>query len=162
MDQSMRSGMEQAAKEMRSKFEDLNRNMEKFRRTYIDPWFHPESEENEAGTRVSICDYGDQYYVGIEVPGVDGNGLRVEATNYELTVEGDTDEKWEMNASKAKVLVNERTTGKISRKLTFSEEIKPEEAKATLKNGVLSVTIPKKNPKTEGKAVSVKVETPLA
>ncbi len=162
MDQSMRSGMEQAAKDLRSKFEDFNRNMEKFRRTYIDPRFHPESEENESGTRVSICDYGDEYYAGIEVPGVNEDGLKVEATNFELTVEGNTDEEWEMNATKAKVLVNERTTGKVYRKLTFAEEIKPEEAKATLKNGVLSVTIPKKNPKTEGKAVTIKVETPLA
>jgi HSP20 family protein len=89
-------------------------------------------------------------------------GLKVEATNFELSVEGDSDEEWEMNATKAKVLVNERTTGKIYRKLTFSEEIKPEEAKATLKNGVLSVTIPKKNPKTAGMTVPIKVEIPLA
>jgi HSP20 family protein len=136
--------------------------MEKFRRTYIDPRFHPETEENEVGTRVSICDYGEEYYAGIEVPGVDVKGLKVEATNFELSVEGDSDEEWEMNATKAKVLVNERTTGKIYRKLTFSEEIKPEEAKATLKNGVLSVTIPKKNPKTAGMTVPIKVEIPLA
>jgi HSP20 family molecular chaperone IbpA len=42
--------------------------------------------------------------------------------------------------------------------MTFSEEVEPSKAKATMKDGVLEVNIPKKKPRPEPKRHRVKVK----
>ena len=147
------------AQELIEKFREA---LDDLKEAYIDPHLKMVStreRDYEAGTKVTICDSGSEYYVGFEVPGVEKEKLKVEATNFTLSVEGEVDYEWENLAETTNVILNERDQKKIHRKVTFSDEVKPEEIKALLKNGVLSVTIPKKVPKIIGEAIPVKVES---
>jgi len=134
---------------------------DEFRTTRIEPLMKKaksQMEDYNYGTKVTICDTGAEYSISVEVPGVDKETLKVEATNFGLNVEGKSDESWEKLTESTNILLNERDTSEIHRKLTFPEEIKSAETTATLKNGILYVTLPKKNPRVVGEAIPVQVQ----
>ena len=133
---------------------------DEFRTTHIEPLMRKAKshmEDYTYGTKVTICDTGAEYSIAVEVPGVDKETLKVEATNFGLNIEGKSDDSWEKITESTNILLNERDTSEIQRKLTFPEEIKSAETTATLKNGVLYVTLPKKNPRVVGEAIPVKI-----
>lgn len=84
-----------------------------------------------------VIDQNDAYEVVAELPGVDKTDLRLHATDgtLEIKTEGGT---------------------KFFKVVTFDVPVKPETAKATYKNGVLSVTIKKKE--TEKKRTAIPLE----
>ncbi len=134
---------------------------DEFRMTHIEPLMRKAKshmEDYTYGTKVTICDTGAEYNIAVEVPGVDRDTLKVEATNFGLNVEGRSDDSWEKITESTNILLNERDTSEIQRKLTFPDEIKSDASTATLKNGVLYVTLPKKNPRVIGDAIPIKVE----
>jgi HSP20 family protein len=139
----------------------LGEAFEEFKTAYLLPMMKKAKtvKEYEYGTKVTICDTGPEYSIAVEVPGVEKDTLKVEATNFSLSVEGKSDETWEKKTESTNVLLNERDTSEIQRKLTFPEEVKSAEASATLKNGVLYVTLPKKNPHVVGEAIPIRVES---
>ncbi len=84
-----------------------------------------------------VIDQNDAYEVVAELPGVDKEDLRLHATDgtLEIKTEGGT---------------------KFFKVVTFETPVKPETAKATYKNGVLSVTIKKKE--NEKKRTAIPLE----
>jgi len=84
-----------------------------------------------------VIDQNDAYEVVAELPGVDKEDLRLHATDgtLEIKTEGGT---------------------KFFNVVTFETPVKPETAKATYKNGVLSVTIKKKE--NEKKRTAIPLE----
>ncbi len=75
-----------------------------------------------------------------ELPGFDKNDLEVVYEKDRLILRGNR--KLEMNSMK--VYLKERFQGKFERQFVVSEELNPSEFKASYKDGILSVSIPKK------------------
>ncbi|MBK5190353.1 MAG: Hsp20/alpha crystallin family protein [Methanosarcinales archaeon] len=101
---------------------------------------HMRLEPSPGGEReplIDVIDQNDAYEVVAELPGVEKEDLRLHATDdsLEIKTEGGT---------------------KFFRVLTFETPVKPETAKATYKNGVLSVRLKKKE--NEKKRTTIPLE----
>ncbi len=90
---------------------------------------------------VNITEDADAYYVSAELPGVKSADLDLNVTANQLTVAGERTISEE--AADARYHRREREAGRFSRAVALPGDIDPEQVKARLVDGVLSVTIAK-------------------
>lgn len=91
----------------------------------------------------------EAYMVSVDLPGLTKKDVQVSYQDHRLTISGER--KGETKEEKKDYIRQERYVGKFTRSFTLPTEIKEDKIKATFKEGVLSVTIPKveaKKPKT--------------
>lgn len=94
--------------------------------------------------------------VRADVPGMSRNDLTIEITDGQLVLRGER--KHEKEEKKEGYYRAERTYGTFYRTLPLPDGVKVEEAKATIKDGVLEVTIPA--PKIEETKRTLTIEEP--
>ncbi len=82
----------------------------------------------------------DNYYVSAEIPGVDEKNLDITVASDSLTITGERAIDTEADVSYHR---RERIAGKFSRVITLNNRINSDKVEASLKNGVLTVTIGK-------------------
>jgi HSP20 family protein len=105
---------------------------------------------------LDLEDKGDSYELTMDMPGVSKNNLNIEVTPTAIMINAEQD-----NASEeyGKNWVNkERNTKQFSRNVDFPEEIKSDQIEAVLNNGLLTVKLPKVEPKPMDKAKKVQVK----
>ncbi len=92
--------------------------------------------EGEREPLVDVMELKDAYEVIVELPGVEKGEIKLDATDDSLEI---------------------KTTGerKFYKKVDFDKEINPDSAKATYKNGVLSVKVEKKEKEKKKKTISL-------
>ncbi|KPK14986.1 MAG: hypothetical protein AMJ62_11100 [Myxococcales bacterium SG8_38] len=91
---------------------------------------------------VDIREEGDAFYVDAEVPGVSAEDIKVDVEKNVLTISGERKvEKEETEGSYRRV---ERQYGSFSRSFTLPETVNADAIHADLKNGVLTLRLPKK------------------
>ena len=97
--------------------------------------------------RLPLCDVndkGDRYDVTLEIPGIDKDKIDVKATKNSVTISG---KQSDQTKEKGKNYVySERSYKSFHRQLPFPVEIVPSKITAKVNNGVLEVTLPKKQP----------------
>lgn len=77
-----------------------------------------------------------------ELPGVAKEDVGITVHNSTLTVSGEA----KLALDRDGLVVRERRYGKFSREVPLPQGIRPEDVKATMANGVLTVTCPKSPP----------------
>ena len=90
-----------------------------------------------------------QYVVSVELPGVDEKDLKVELNNDILHIFGEKKQEFEENSDdkegKGKGFYRiERSYGSFQRTLALPEDVDTSAISASHKNGVLSITLPRK------------------
>ena len=83
-----------------------------------------------------------EYTVGVEVPGVNKNDVRLEITNDTLTIFGE--KKQETEEKNKNYYRLERSYGSFQRVLSLPDDADQDNIKAQFKKGVLTITIPRK------------------
>jgi HSP20 family protein len=96
---------------------------------------------------VDIEETDDAWIIEAEVPGVDRKDVNVELRDSELEISGDIKEK------ERKGILRRRTrrTGRFEFRVTLPGSADPEKVEANVKNGVLTVRIPKPEQATRRK-----------
>lgn len=110
------------------------------------------SDEYEGRLSVDVYQSGDSLVVKSTIAGVKGEDLDITLNNDVITIRGRRTQ-----ADKIKTedyFYQECYWGGFSRSIVLPVEVKPDEAEASLKNGVLTIVLPKV--KTE--AVSIQVD----
>ena len=98
--------------------------------------------------RVDIHECKDSYEISAEMPGIRKEDLDVTLENGVLTVEAEMHQDSEKEGGdERKVLRQERRYGKFTRSFNLGEDIREEDIDATFKDGVLTLTVPKAEPK---------------
>jgi HSP20 family protein len=110
---------------------DPFREMEPF--TFEEPAFY---------ARFEISEDKDQYSFKADLPGVKESDLSVSLTGNRLMISGKRESSQEKKD--ATYYLCERTYGEFSRSFTLPEGAAADGAKAVLKDGVLTITVPKK------------------
>ena len=82
------------------------------------------------------------YTISVEVPGVDEKDVKVEIANDTLTIRGE--KKQETEEKDKNYYRMERSYGSFQRVLSLPEDADQEGVAATFKNGVLTVSMPRK------------------
>ncbi len=97
-------------------------------------WFAPASE---ASTN------GDDYTITVELPGVDEGDIELSAHDGLVTLKGE--KKTEREEKGETWFFSERQYGSFSRTFRLPPDADEDQVKADLKNGVLTISVPKKS-----------------
>ncbi len=115
-----------------------------------------EGEELERGTwipAVDIHETEDNYVVKADLPGMKKEDIQIDLKDSTLTIRGE--KKFEEKVSKDNYIRTERAYGTFVRSFTLPNNVDAEKIKASYKDGVLELTLPKKE---EAKPKQIKVE----
>ncbi|TBU25115.1 HSP20-like chaperone [Dichomitus squalens] len=88
-----------------------------------------------------------------ELPGINKENVSIDVQDNLLTVSGET--KFESNRDENGYVVRERRFGRFSRSLPVPQGVKPEEIKASMDNGVLTVTYPRQTAEQLPKRITI-------
>ncbi len=91
--------------------------------------------------------------IKMEIPGLKKEDINIEATENSISVEGTFKE--EKEEVKEKTILRERSVRSYKRGFTLPVPVKPQEAKTSLEDGVLTINLPKAE---KAKKVKVAIE----
>ena len=94
--------------------------------------------------KVNVYEYDDKVGIVAEIPGLDKKQLNVEVEEGILTISGDKHNAFEDDG--AKVLRRELKQSSFKRSFELGDQLDGDDITANFKDGVLSVTIPKREP----------------
>ena len=108
---------------------------------------------------VDIFETEQELVVKADLPDIKPEELDIRVENNILTIRGER--KFEKKVEEKNYLRVERTYGSFSRSFSLANTVKTEAIKAEYKNGVLTLTVPKRE-EAKPKQIKVDVETPAA
>ncbi|MDY6915966.1 MAG: Hsp20/alpha crystallin family protein [Candidatus Cloacimonadota bacterium] len=111
------------------------------------------NEENERMMAIDVIEDDNNYVVKADLPGIKKDNINISVDDNELVIEAKHDEKKE--EKKASYYRCERYSGNYRRSILLSENVDRNNIDAKFKDGVLEVTLPKREPKPV-KKISVK------
>lgn len=94
---------------------------------------------------VDLEDNGDHFRATVELPGYNKDTVDVKVN--EGTLEIRAEKKSEDEQKNGNYLHRERSYSAFQRTITLPEEVLPSKTESTMKNGILVITLPKKQPK---------------
>jgi len=110
--------------------------------------------EGTAYPKVNVYEYDNKVGIVAEIPGLDKKDLEIEVTDDVLTISGKKHSIVE--DENAKVLRRELKGSSFKRSFTLGESLNGDNIKASFKNGVLNIYVPKVVPE-EPKKTFVKI-----
>ncbi len=121
----------------------------------INRLFEPESAElgpglldRPAAPRVDIMEYDDRFELLCDLPGVSENQIELTLANNVLTLKGEKKPpvgEAEQQKKNRKLYRDEIWYGNLQRTVSLPQGIDAEKVSATCKDGVLTVTVPKRD-----------------
>lgn len=106
--------------------------------------------------QVDIIDNGDTYTVTAELPGFNKNMVNVEINKEGAAIKAKCEE--DKQDIQKNYLHRERAYSSLQRYIKFPEEVIPSRAEGKMKDGILELVIPKKEPKPEEKPQKVQLK----
>jgi HSP20 family protein len=92
--------------------------------------------------KVDVAEQNGAYKVTAELPGVKKDDIHVSIDGPQVTLEAEV--KQEKETKDERVLHTERVFGKVTRSFTLPQEVDEAKAEAKFRDGVLELTLPKK------------------
>jgi len=105
---------------------------------------------------VDVADLGNRYEMVCELPGIPKDNIDIQVTpnSVEITAKQETTEE-----DKQKNWIRrERISTSFHRYMELPEEVKTENVEAEMKDGILTIKLPKVEPKPEYKSTKVKIK----
>ena len=96
----------------------------------------------------------DAYLVSALVPGIQADELQIEVLENSITIEG---EFRGLEHEGMRLALEEQPTGSFSRTINLRAKVTPEEAEAEVKDGVLTLRVPKA-PEAKTRRITVKAK----
>lgn len=109
---------------------------------YIKP-LHGDGLPTPAQIKVDVKESGDAYTVQAEIPGVPKEDIQVAVEGNVVSLRAEIKQQDSTSADE-KTLRSERYYGAVSRSFQLASDIDQAQAKAKYDNGVLTLTLPKK------------------
>jgi len=136
-------------------FSTLRREMDRFLERFFG---EPSGVERPAGRwapHTNVTETKDSVSITAELPGLEAKDVDVAISGDMLTIKGEKKQEKEEKDEYHHMV--ERTYGAFSRMVRLPAPVAADQIKATFKNGVLTVTLPKTE-EAKQKAISVSVE----
>ncbi|QSG06686.1 Hsp20/alpha crystallin family protein [Halapricum desulfuricans] len=90
---------------------------------------------------IDLVERGDEFAVTVDLPGFERDDVEIEVTDHTLHIDAEREEATEEEA--AQYLRRERRHESMHRSIQLPDEVDKTSVKARMKNGVLTVTLPK-------------------
>ena len=106
--------------------------------------------------KTDIKEHDDNYELIVDLPGFSKDNINISIENGYLEISAKTTSDKEEN-EKGKYLRRERFEGEYRRSFYIGDNITEDEIKASFKNGILKINVPKvkENPKTNKKYIEI-------
>ena len=108
---------------------------------FRDDFFDRKDRMNYNLMKTDIKEDDKSYLLEVDLPGYSKDDIKIDITDGYLTINAKV-EKEDKDESKTYVR-RERFTGEVSRSFYVGENIKEDEVKASFKNGILTLEVPK-------------------
>lgn len=109
---------------------------------YVKP-LHGDGLPNPSQIKVDVKENGDSYIIHAEIPGVPKDDIHVAVDGNVVTLRAEV-KQLDSTSEDEKTLRSERYYGAVSRSFQLAMDIDQSQAKAKYDNGVLTLTLPKK------------------
>lgn len=148
-------------------FRNLERQFERMQRQFedaLDMWDVDQFGMPTADTGmttsmgIDLADHGEEFVLTADVPGFekDDVDLRLSDNTLHITAEREGEETTERDEEEGFYIKSERERQSLSRSVRLPEPIDAESIEATYRNGVVTVTIPKREPsQPEGRSIDI-------
>lgn len=143
-------------------FDDLHRQMDALINGFFSGYDMPTlvgraEGQNFVNPSFEIAETEKEFHVSAELPGLTEKDVEVNMEDNLLTIKGE--KKEEKDEKNKNYHLYERRYGTFHRAFTLPENSDPDKIAATVKNGVLEIVIPKKEPsKPKTKKIEVKAK----
>jgi len=142
---------------------EMDRMFDNFR-TNFDELFWPWGQRTSPLTAITerrtppmdIADMGDRYEMRVEMPGVPKDNINIEVTPNSIEISAQYEEK--KDDKDKNWLRRERSSMSYYRALELPEELKTEHVDAEFNDGILTVKLPKVEPRPEEKPKKIKIK----
>jgi HSP20 family protein len=105
---------------------------------------------------LDVIDEGDHYLIHAELPGFTRENVEVQINNDVLSIQAKKDV--EKEDKQKNYLHRERAYSAYERTISFPEEVDSSKADGSMKEGVLTLKVPKKEPKPEAKTRKIELK----
>jgi len=105
---------------------------------------------------LDIIDEGDHYLVHAELPGFTKENVEVQINSDGLSIRAK--KETEKEDKKKNYLHRERAYSSFERSVSFPEDVNPGKAEGSMKDGILELKVPKKEPKPEAKPRKIELK----
>ncbi len=129
------------------------RNFDVFDDFFDDSFF----KENTKMMKTDIKEHDNNYELIVDLPGLNKENIKLEIDNGYLTISAKTSSDNE-EKEEGKFIRRERYSGEYQRSFYVGDEITEEDIKASFKNGILDITLPKKEYKEEQTKKCIEIE----
>src|SRR5581483_5455324 len=102
---------------------------------------------------VEVCQQDNNLTVWADLPGIDPNDVRLEIDNDQIVIQGER--KQEHQEEREGFHRSERVYGSFYRSIPLPETAKAEDIKAEFHNGVLQITVPLEQPKSNRRQIQI-------
>ena len=148
--EGLERGIDDIFSEFRSSFDDLMR-----------PFFPIVEIEREFRlptryAQVDLIDNGDSFTVNAEIPGFTKEQVDVQINKDGVAISAENKE--EKEGKRKNYIHRERAYSSLQRFIAFPEEVDPAKVEGSMKDGVLELKVPKKEPKPEEKPRKVELK----
>ncbi len=140
--------------------EEMRRDMERLFGEFFEPlprrrrrWWGKPVEGGVIVPNIEMFDRKDEVVVRVELPGVEKKDIDLTITENNLTIKGEVRRAEEV--PEEDFYITELTYGNFARTISLPAEVDSSRAKATYRNGILEIVLPKKE---EAKPQEIKVE----
>ena len=116
------------------------------------------SQQRQLALPVDVSETDKEVVIEADIPGFDPKSINVDVNNNVLTISGRHEEKSDAKDKKWHRRERSYSYAEFTRQILLPEYADGSRAECTSKNGMLTVTIPKK-PEAETKRLSVRVES---
>ena len=96
--------------------------------------------------RTDVVEKDDHYELNVDLPGYKKEDIELSLDQGYLKISAKKDQNTEEKNKEGKVIRRERYSGSMSRSYFVGEDLKQEDIKAKFEDGVLTISIPKKQP----------------
>lgn len=123
------------------------------RKFYLDDIFDDFTISKSDNMRCDIYELGGDYHIEMDIPGFDKKDISIEAKNGYLTVTAEKNS--ENNEEEKNYIRRERSYGKYERSF-YLGDLDSQNVDAEFKDGMLKITIPKKEEIEDKKVIEIK------
>ncbi len=118
------------------------RNYDLFDDFFNDPFFRGEEKRVHPLMRTDIRENENSYVIDVDLPGFEKKDIRIDVDGGYLNINAKTDSSND-EEEKGKFIRRERYYGECSRSFYIGDDVDEDDIKATFKNGILSLEVPK-------------------
>lgn len=125
-----------------------NRNYNLFDDFFRDPFFsRPFENASSQIMKTDIHEKDGNYVIDMELPGYGKENIKADLKDGYMTITAARNETKEEKDAKGNCIRKERYTGSCNRSFYVGDQITQEDIKASFKDGILTMIVPKEAPK---------------